>query len=120
MSNIDIHHGPLVKPVSQGNANLCWLATAAMLMSFRRLIPVSMVGLAIELGAPFKSLYEAAQQDPSQGALRTNQVKLLATTLDVRTEGLKSFTIDAWVEMVNGLSHHPLIRAECCTVVRRR
>lgn len=97
---IDIDHGGTVKAVDQGSANLCWLASAAMLVSAQRGVAVSMAGLAGELGQPFSDLYAAGQRDPSKGALGTKLVQPLADKLGARATGLASFDVDVWASMI--------------------
>lgn len=97
---IDVDHGPKIKPVNQGNANLCWLASAAMLVSAKRGMPITMATLAKELGAPYDDLYTAGQQSENGGALSTSLVKPLADRLRMKTDGLKSFTVDAWAAKI--------------------
>jgi hypothetical protein len=89
---VSIDHSGKVYPVDQGSADLCWLASAAMLMSAARGVPVTMPQLAGELGGMWKSMYDA------KSPITADRVEPFAKTLKVRTDGLKSMTPDAWAK----------------------
>lgn len=46
----------LINPVDQGDSNLCWLATSATLLSWKRLVPMDMKATAKLLGQKYESL----------------------------------------------------------------
>lgn len=46
----------IINPVDQGDSNLCWLATTATLLSWKRLVPMDMKATAKQLGPEFESL----------------------------------------------------------------
>lgn len=46
----------LINPVDQGDSNLCWLATTATLLSWKRLVPMDMKATAKLLGQKYESL----------------------------------------------------------------
>ena len=92
---VDIDHTYKFRAVDQGDSNLCWLASAAMLMSsVRGGAAISMAELAGELGQPWKEMFQ------KKGSIKANQVVALAAKLKVRTDGLKSMTADAWASRV--------------------
>lgn len=97
---VDVDHGARIRAVDQGNANLCWLASAAMLVSAQRGAPVSMAAMARELGRPFSDLHAAGLRSPAGGALGTELVKPLAVKLGARARGLASFEVDVWAGMI--------------------
>lgn len=93
-SPVNIDHSFKVSPVDQGNANLCWLASAAMLISASRGVPVTMTQLASELGGIWKSMYDAKSE------ITADRVVPFAKALKVRTDGLKSMTTDGWAKLL--------------------
>ena len=96
-----VDHTSKIKNVDQGNANLCWLAAAAMMHSWRNGgAQVSMGPLAAAIGEPFRALFDRAQGDPRRGELFLKQVKPLAIRLGLRTDGLRSMDIDLWVNRI--------------------
>ena len=96
---IDVDVGLTLTPVDQGNANLCWLAAAAMMRSWQEAgASVSMSQLATELGPPFRQIFEEGQANPSTGALPLSLVNPLFKKLGLRGTGLQSFKISWWVE----------------------
>ena len=89
---VSIDHSGKVYSVDQGSADLCWLASAAMLMSATRGVPVNMQQLAGELGGMWKSMYDA------KSPIAADRVEPFAKALKLRTDGLKSMTPDAWAK----------------------
>lgn len=92
---VDIDHTNRIVPVDQGLSNLCWLASAAMLMSATRGVPVTMAQLAGELGGMWKPMYD------TKSAITADRVVPFAAALKVRTDGLKSMTADAWSSLLS-------------------
>ncbi len=91
---VAIDHSNKVYAVDQGISNLCWLASAAMLMSAARGVPVTMAQLAGELGGMWKSMYE------TKAPITADRVQPFAKALKVRTDGLKSMTADGWAKLI--------------------
>jgi len=87
-----------INGVLQGNANLCWLASVAMLMSWKNKSPISMSSMATTLGDPFEKLFKQSQSDSTGGGLPITDVKLLADKLGLKTSGLASFNTSWWVD----------------------
>lgn len=97
---INIDHSAKVHAVDQMNANLCWLAAAAMLVSERRGEKISMAALARELGEPFSSRHTDGQTRAGGGALDIAQLQLLASKLGAGATGWSSFDTKVWVDMI--------------------
>lgn len=95
---LNISHISKIKPVDQGNANLCWLACAAMLQSWKGGgAAVTMENLASQLGGNYSSLLDAGLKDPSKGGLDGKLLPDVAKKLNMKTEGLKSMTSEWWI-----------------------
>lgn len=98
---INISHASKIKKVPQGNANLCWLASSAMMESWKADGKgVSMEAVAKKLGEPYLGLYKEGQKNPDLGSLNLTAVRDLAKKIGLRTGGLKSLTVDWWVKQV--------------------
>lgn len=91
---VSVDHSQKVYAVDQGTSNLCWLASAAMLMSAARGVPTTMAQLAGELGGMWKSMYD------TKAAISVDRVEPFAKALKARTDGLKSMTPDAWAKLI--------------------
>lgn len=96
-----VDHTAKLKPVDQGNANLCWLAASAMMSSWRKGgASVTMAAQAALLGSPFRELYEQGQANPQLGGLPGTQVRSLAARLGLQADGMQSFVGDWWIDRI--------------------
>ncbi len=85
-----------IPAIDQGNANLCWLAGAAMLVSWKSGTAISMRALAEALGGDFLPLYRAGMRSPAAGGLPFPMVGKLATEIGATTAPLASFDLPWW------------------------
>lgn len=83
-----------ISGVAQGSSNLCWLASAAMLMSWKKKAPVSMADAASQLGGAYKQLYDKGEP------LQLSSFRDLAAKLQMTPAGLASFAISWWVDKI--------------------
>jgi hypothetical protein len=89
-SPVAIDHTAAVRPVDQGNADLCWLAASAMVQSYQLKKTVGMQDTASFLGEPFLALYK------TKANLSGQLINSLASKLGLVAHGYQSFTIDWW------------------------
>ncbi|WP_430300791.1 papain-like cysteine protease family protein [Ralstonia insidiosa] len=88
----------IVSAVDQGTANLCWLASAAMMMSAAVKRSVTMGEMAEFLGDPYSQLYRQGVTAPGGGALSVRDVPELARRLGLNASGFASFDVPWWVQ----------------------
>jgi len=100
-SPVAIDHSGKITTVDQGNANLCWLAAAAMIQSYQQKRGVTMAIAASNLGEPYLSSFK----NTKQAALDFSQVDNLAKKLQMKAYGFASFDVSWWQ---NKLSAGPL------------
>ncbi|MDM0053920.1 papain-like cysteine protease family protein [Variovorax sp. J22R115] len=89
---VAIDHSKRLTPVDQGDSNLCWLASAAMMVSWKESRKVDMGQLAAGLGNPYADLFK--NMAPASPAL----VKALAAKLALTTRGMQNFTPQWWID----------------------
>ncbi|MBN3823095.1 hypothetical protein G3O00_05625 [Burkholderia sp. Ac-20384] len=87
-----------IPAIDQGNANLCWLAGAAMLVSWQSGKTISMNTLAHALGPEFLWLYQQGLRSSAAGGLPFKLVEPLARAIHADTARLASFDIPWWTE----------------------
>lgn len=91
-------HRWVVSAVDQGSANLCWLASSAMMMSAAVKRSVGMREVAEFLGDPYLRLYHEGTTKSGGGALYLDDVPELAKRLGLEANGFASFDLAWWVE----------------------
>ncbi|MGE8445883.1 MAG: hypothetical protein ACN6O1_06670 [Comamonas sp.] len=101
---VSTDHSEKVYPVDQGSTDLCWLASAAMLMSAAKGVTVTMQQLAGELGEMWKSMYDA------KSPIAVDRAEPFAKALKLRTDCLKSMMVDVWAK---------LLLVQCCYLATR-
>lgn len=90
---INIDHEKKLVPVDQGDANLCWLASASMMKSWEKgNQKITMSQLAKELGGEYYERYL------NKAALPGSDMINFASELGLICEGLKSMTSEWWIK----------------------
>ncbi|MEW9586609.1 papain-like cysteine protease family protein [Paraburkholderia sp. DGU8] len=102
-----VAHGAIIKPnawtvspVDQRSANLCWLASSAMMLSASVKRSVGMREVADYLGDPFRSLFYDWTKSPEAGGLHIEYVPELGKRLGFEANGFASFDLPWWLEQL--------------------
>jgi hypothetical protein len=90
-ASVSVDYSREVPRIDQGGSNLCWLAAAAMMVSWKERGDIDMRGLANRLGPPFVDLFS------NGSGANWHDVDLLARRLALRVSGLSSVPTSWWV-----------------------
>ena len=92
---------PLPNAVSQGNAELCWLAASAVMFSYRDNAAVSMADAAARLGGVY------VIKDAQGAALDYSEIPAWKLAGGFRSQAQQSLDASGWEQLLK--SHGPLI-----------
>lgn len=94
---VDATISGMIDPIDQGQSNLCWLASTAMLFEWRKNQSMSMNAVAALLGEPFST---RAKNDNKSNFIAFSEVDLLRENAGFIMEAQQCFAANGWADLL--------------------